>query len=98
MILVIFLLFNLYLVTYFLPFFWWEYMLLYCCLEVWIMALMFNFHSEHDFIVNELSKFGEDSYTILTIMDFVKTDCVSDLMAELNDKFGSTIGNRAYPS
>ena len=67
-------------------------------LGVWIVALLFNLYSERDLIVDEVSKFGKDGYTVLTILNFVETDCVSDLMGELNSRFGSTVGNRAYPS
>ena len=63
-----------------------------------IMALKYKFKSKYRKVFDEVSKFGKDGYTILTIMDFVKTDCVSDLIGELNKKFGSTVGNKAYPS
>ena len=62
-----------------------------------ILALMLDYSLEYDFIVNEISKFGKYGNLIKTILNYVKTDCVSDLLGELNSEFDSDVGNRAYP-
>ena len=62
------------------------------------MALKYDFKSEYDEIFDKVSEFGKDGKPMLTILEFVDSDCVSDLMGELNSKFDSTVGNKAYPS
>ena len=62
-----------------------------------IMALKYKFKSKYRKVFDEVSKFGKEGNLMKTILEFVDTDCVSDLMGELNSEFDSDVGNKAYP-
>jgi len=40
---------------------------------------------------------GKSARCLVTIVDFVFSDCIVDLMDELNSEFPSSLGNRAFP-
>ena len=44
-----------------------------------------------------LSDFGEESYKLRTITNFIFKPYVQDLIQDLNKEFNSKQGNRAYP-
>ena len=48
-------------------------------------------------IKKKLLKKGKSAYCLITILDFVFSDCIVDLMDELNSEFPSSLGNRAFP-
>lgn len=49
------------------------------------------------FLLKTLSEFGKESYKIRMIVNFIFKPYVQDLINELNQKFDSEVGNRAYP-
>jgi len=53
----------------------------------------FNF----DNIKNELFKLGKEGRCLISIVDFIFSDCIQDLMDDLNSNFSSNYGNKAYP-
>jgi len=48
-------------------------------------------------IKKKLLEIGKSAHCLITILDFVFSDCIVDLMDELNGKFPSHLGNRAFP-
>ena len=50
-----------------------------------------------DDIKKKLLKEGKVALPLLTIVDYVFSDCISDLMDELNNEFNSIRGNKAIP-
>lgn len=51
----------------------------------------------YDNIKNELLGIGKDAYRMISIVDLTYSDYGQDLFNELNNKFDSNVGNRAYP-
>lgn len=45
----------------------------------------------------ELDEFGPDADRMITFVDYVFSDCIQDQISILNSKFGSKVGNSAYP-
>ena len=48
-------------------------------------------------ILDDLSDYGNDSYKLRTIVNFIFKPYVQDLIKDLNKEFDSKEGNRAYP-
>lgn len=51
-----------------------------------------------DIIKSKLLTGGKDSLLLLTIVEFVFSDCILDLMSQLDDEFDSAVGRPCYPS
>ena len=51
----------------------------------------------HMNIKKKLLEKGKSARCLITILDFVFSDCIIDLVDELNSEFPSPLGNRAYP-
>ena len=49
-------------------------------------------------IKSELLTMGKDALLLLTIVEFVFSECILDLMSQLDDEFDSTVGRPCYPS
>lgn len=49
------------------------------------------------FIKYKLKGMSNEAYILLTILDFVFSDCIMDLMSELDDEFDSNVGRPCYP-
>lgn len=49
-------------------------------------------------IKSELLSMGKEAYLLLTIIEFVFSDCILDLMSQLDGEFDSTVGRPCYPS
>lgn len=52
----------------------------------------------YDIIRDKLKQYGKDAYKLITYIDYLNDECIHDLIFELNSKFNSKVGNRAYPS
>lgn len=53
---------------------------------------------DYDIIKDKLKTYGKDAYKLITYVDYLNDECIRDLIFELNSKFNSKVGNRAYPS
>lgn len=62
------------------------------------MAIMDVKGLDYDIIKDKLKDYGKDAYKLISYVDYLDTDCVRDLIDELNGVFNSKVGNRAYPS
>ena len=51
----------------------------------------------HESIKKNLLKMGKEAHYLHTINDYVFSDCISDLMGELDSVFDSKVGNKALP-
>lgn len=51
-----------------------------------------------DNIKSKLKLFDNESFILLTILDFIFCDCITDLIAQLEGDFDSKRGRPAYPS
>lgn len=65
---------------------------------VFFMAIMDVKGLDYDIIIDKLKGKGKDAYKLISYVDYLNTDCVCDLIGELNAVFDSKVGNRAYPS
>lgn len=59
---------------------------------------MTDYVLNYDKFIEELKTIGEDAYPMMSIIEFMNSDCVRDWIGVLNSKFSSKVGNRAYPS
>ena len=61
------------------------------------MALMEvqGFHPEK--INEKLKKEGRDGHFLITIVCFIFSDAIQDIIKEFNDDFSSDVGAKAYP-
>ena len=48
-------------------------------------------------IKSALRVMGKEAWILLSILDFVFSDCIQDLMLELDDEFDSNVGRPCYP-
>lgn len=53
---------------------------------------------DKDYIKSKLKLFGNEAFNLLTITDFIFSDCITDLTALLDSEFDSKQGHPAYPS
>lgn len=51
-----------------------------------------------DIIKSKLLTMGKEGLLLLTIVEFVFSDCILDLMSQLDDEFDSEVGRPCYPS
>lgn len=51
-----------------------------------------------DCIKSKLKLFDNEVFILLTILDFIFSDCITDLVAQLDGDFDSKQGRPAYPS
>jgi len=49
-------------------------------------------------IKSKLMLFGNEAHILLTILDFIFSDCISDLTSQLDSEFDSKQGRPDYPS
>lgn len=49
-------------------------------------------------IKSELLNMGKEALLLLTIVEFVFSECILDLMSQLDDEFDSSVGRPCYPS
>ena len=61
------------------------------------MAVMKISGFVYNIIKGKLRKLGDDGCILLTILDFLFTDCVQDLVKEWDDEFDSKVGRPSYP-
>ena len=61
------------------------------------MAIMDVKGFNYDIIRDKLKQYGKDAYKLITYIDYLNDECIRDLIFELNSKFNSEVGNRAYP-
>ncbi|MBQ6218309.1 MAG: hypothetical protein IJJ47_01110 [Methanosphaera sp.] len=62
------------------------------------MAIMDVKGFNYNIIKDKLKQYGKDAYKLITYIDYLNDECIRDLIFELNSKFNSKVGNRAYPS
>ena len=62
------------------------------------MAIMDVKGFNYDIIKDKLKHYVKDAYKLITYIDYLNDECIRDLIFELNSKFNSKVGNRAYPS
>lgn len=51
-----------------------------------------------DCIKSKLKSFDDEAFILLTIVDFIFSDCIIDLISQLDSEFDSKQGHPAYPS
>ena len=82
----------------FLMFFLLEYICKITVGVVFFMAIMDVKGLNYDIIIDKLKSKGKDAYKLISYVDYLNTDCVCDLVGELNAVFDSKVGNRDYTS
>ena len=66
---------------------------------MWLYMAIMNINEFYrDNIKSKLNLLDNDACILLTIVEFIFSDCIQDLTAQLDSEFDSSKGRPAYPS